>query len=181
MRVIGGKAKGRSLLSVPGSTTRPILDRVKQTLFDLLRPSLEGTSWLDLFAGTGSVGIEALSQGAGSCIFVDVDKKATEVIKENLKRCDLNEPVRHQDAFTYLRNTKNAFDIIYVAPPQYKSLWVRALQDISERPNLLNEGGKVIVQIDPKEDDELEFSSLKRSREKKIGNTLLIFYDLENN
>jgi len=180
VRVIGGKVRGRTLLSVPGDSTRPILDRAKQTLFDVLRPSLEGTTWLDLFAGTGSVGIEALSQGAESCIFVDVDKKATEVIKENLKRCNFKDPVRHQDAFTYLRNTRNKFDIIYVAPPQYKSLWVRALQDISERPNLLNDRGRVIVQIDPKEDDDIEFKSLKRVREKKIGNTLLIFYEAEN-
>lgn len=176
MRVIGGKAKGRTLLSVPGDTTRPILDRVKQTLFDILRSTLEGSDWLDLFAGTGSVGIEALSQGAESCTFVDVDKKAVEVIKENLRRCGFQDPVRHQDAFTYLRNTKKTFDIIYVAPPQYKSLWVRALQDISERPKILNSGGLVIVQIDPKEDDDIEFKSIKRVREKRIGNTLLVFF-----
>lgn len=177
MRVIGGLAKGRKLLAVPGDSTRPVLDRVKQTLFDILRPDLEGSAWLDLFGGTGSIGIEALSQGASSCTFVDVNKKATEVIRENLKRCELVGQIRHQDAFTYLRNTKKVFDVIYVAPPQYKSLWVRAIQDIAERPSLLNEQGKVIVQIDPKEDDDTEFLNLSRTREKKIGNTLLIFFE----
>lgn len=178
MRVISGKARGRKLLSVPGETTRPILDRIKQSLFDILRPTIQDISVLDLFAGTGAVGIEALSQGAGSCIFVDVEKKAVEVIKKNLENTGLSKlaSVRHQDAFTYLRNTKNKFDLIYVAPPQYKSIWVRALQDISERPNLLNPGGRVIVQIDPKEDDDTEFMNLKRVDERKIGNTLLIFF-----
>ena len=122
MRVIGGTARGRKLLSVPGDSTRPILDRVKQTLFDILRPTIRDIDMLDLFGGTGAVGIEALSQGARSCIFVDVDKKAVEIIKKNIAHTGFTEQssVRHQDAFTYLRNTKKSFDLIYIAPPSTK-------------------------------------------------------------
>ena len=153
MRVVGGNAKGRSLKSVPGQTTRPILDRVKTALFDTLRPEIAGVRMLDLFAGTGAVGIEALSQGADQVVFVDLEKKAIETIKENLQVTNLRTKaqIRHQDAFTYLRNTDYTFDIVYIAPPQYKALWVKALHQIAERPEIVNEGGLLIVQIDPKE------------------------------
>ncbi len=84
MRVVGGTARGKSLLVVPGRGTRPILDRVKTALFDILRPRLAGMRLLDLFAGSGSVGIEALSQGAAHCTFIDLGRDAITTIKKNL-------------------------------------------------------------------------------------------------
>lgn len=178
MRVISGTAKGKPLKSLPGKNTRTILDRVKAALFDTLRPDLEERHFLDLFAGTGSVGIEALSQGAGKATFVDVSKEAIEIIKENLHATGLREKaqVRHQDAFTYLRNTKNTFDIIYIAPPQYKAIWVKALHQISERPELVNNKGLLIAQIDPKEYEEVLMEDFKEFRQKRYGNTLIVFY-----
>ena len=129
MQVIAGSAKGRKLKSVPGQTTRPILDRVKTALFDILRPGLAGIRVLDLFAGSGSVGIEALSQGAGECTFIDVEKRAIDTIRENLKITDLagRAEVRHLDAFLFLRKCEVEFDLVYVAPPQYVNLWVEAM------------------------------------------------------
>lgn len=178
MRVIGGSARGVPLQSVPGDTTRPILDRIKQSLFDMLRPRIQEMNFLDLFGGSGSVGIEALSQGASTCIFVDVEKKAVETIKKNLEKTKLAEKakVRFQDAFTYLRNTKNTFDFIFVAPPQYKGVWIRILQELSERPGILNSAGEIIVQIDPKEDEEIQLSNFIRADERTHGNTKIIFY-----
>ena len=179
MRVIGGSAKGCKLKSVPGDTTRPILDRVKTTLFDILRPRITDCSWLDLFGGSGSVGIEALSQGAKSCVLLDLEPKAVSTIKANLEHCKLSDKatVRNMDAFSYLRNCQKSFDFIYVAPPQYKNLWVEAVQMIAERPQLINSGGQIIVQIDPKEYEELNLTLFSEADLRKIGNTYLIFYD----
>ncbi len=178
MKVIAGSAKGKTLISLPGNDTRPILDRIKTSLFDILRPNLQDTSWLDLFAGTGSVGIEALSQGASSCVFVDVNPGAIDVIRKNLSLTELRDKasVRNTDAFLYLRNTKNVFDVIYIAPPQYKALWEKAVYTIGEFPHLVRDNGILISQIDPKEYDLLELSEFKEFDQRRYGNTLLVFY-----
>lgn len=180
MRVVGGKAKGRKLKTLAGDDTRPILQRVRTSLFDILRPTLDGKRILDLFAGSGSVGIEALSQGASHCTFIDIGRKATEIVKDNLKHTELEKDalVLNTDAFKFLRNTDKAFDLIYIAPPQYKSLWVEAMRSIAERPELLTEGGEIIVQIDPKEYEKIELTAFEETQERRYGNTLLIFYKL---
>ena len=136
MRVVGGSARGKNLLLVPGRDTRPITDRVKTSLFDILRPRLEGVVMLDLFAGTGSVGIEALSQGAAHCTFIDADDRAITVVNKNLAHTGLagRAVVKRADALVFLRKTETTFDLIYVAPPQYKKLWIDSLRRISERP-----------------------------------------------
>lgn len=178
MRVITGTARGRNLLAVPGDTTRPILDRVKKPLFDILRPDIPGSSWLDLFAGSGGVGIEALSEGAAHCTFVDLEPKAITTIKKNLENTELADKaeVYNSDAFQFLRRARRAYDFIYVAPPQYKGLWNEILYGIAERTPLLTATGQVIVQIDPKEYQELNIETLAKADERKYGKTLLIFY-----
>lgn len=178
MRVIGGFAKGRKLLAVPGDTTRPILDRVKTALFDILRPEISGAVVLDLFAGSGSVGIEALSQGAAHCTFLDLAPAAVETIRKNIASVNLADKaeIRSMDAFTYLRNTKKEFDLIYVAPPQYEGLWIEALRFIAERPALLRGSGTVIVQIDPREYERLILTALLETERRRYGNTELVFY-----
>ena len=182
MRVIGGTAKGRLLKAVPGDGTRPILDRVKTPLFDILRPTLPGAVILDLFAGTGAVGIEALSQGAQSCVFLDTNAKAVATIRDNLSTCGLlnKAEVRHTDAFIFLKNSGKQFDLIYVAPPQYKGIWIEAMRTIAERPQLLLEQGQIIVQIDPKEYEPLELETLKETQQRRYGNTILVFYSGAN-
>jgi 16S rRNA (guanine(966)-N(2))-methyltransferase RsmD len=183
MRVVSGKAKGKTLQSVPGDSTRPILDRVKTALFDILRPQIEGSSVLDLFAGSGGVGIEALSQGAAHCTFLDINAKAAATVRANLELTGFafqkpGDPaeVRQTDAFSYLRNTKKSFDLIYVAPPQYKAQWIQALQTIAERPTLLTEHGEIIAQIDPREYEPLALEAFEEREQRKYGNTLLVFY-----
>ena len=179
MRVVSGKAKGTPLRSVPGDSTRPILDRVKAALFDVLRPELNGTAWLDLFGGSGAVGIEALSQGAHSCIFTEINQAACSTIKENLEATKLGElaKVQKRDAFQYLKNANNDFDFIYVAPPQYKNLWVEAMHSLAERPHLLRDGGQIIVQIDPSEYEALSLNSIAERSQRRYGKTLLVFYE----
>ncbi len=189
MRVVAGSARGKQLLVVPGHGTRPILDRVKTSLFDILRPRITGMSMLDLFAGSGSVGIEALSQGAAHCTFIDAVPKAVATIKKNLATTGFLDraEVRLADAFGYLRETKTSFDLIYIAPPQYKNLWVEAMQLIAERPGMLNRppaesdepesSGLAIVQIDPREYQSLDLTDIRETRQKRYGNTLLVFFE----
>lgn len=181
MRVISGTAKGRSLKAVPGDSTRPILDRVKVPLFDILRPRLPEASILDLFGGTGQIGIEALSQGASNCVFIDTNAKAVATIKDNLETTRLSEKaeVRHTDAFVYLKNCSRSFDLIFVAPPQYKGIWIEAMRVIAERPHLIKAGGGVVAQIDPKEYEALDMETLSERSQRKYGNTLFVFYSLK--
>ena len=118
MRVISGKARGRKLKRVPGVSTRPIMDRVKENLFNILGDFVPGSCWLDLFAGTGQVGIEALSRQAAEVIFVDNVYAAIRTIKDNLRHTKLTEgaKVLKMDAFRYLEApTRAPFDLIYVA------------------------------------------------------------------
>ena len=179
MRVVSGTARGITLLTVPGDTTRPIMDRVKTALFDVLRPTLPDTRWLDLFGGSGAVGIEALSQGATHCVFVDVEPKAIQTIRKNLESTKLvaKAEVRQTDAFLYLRKTERQFDVIYIAPPQYESLWIEALHAVAERPELLAEGGSIIVQIDPSEAEPVELADFAEVDNRKYGNTQLLFFE----
>ena len=182
MRVISGTAKGRSLKAVPGDSTRPILDRVKVPLFDILRPKLPEASILDLFGGTGQIGIEALSQGASHCVFIDTNARAVATIKDNLETTQLanKAEVRHTDAFVYLKNCAKNFDLIFVAPPQYKGIWIEAMRLIAERPHLIKPGGEVIAQIDPKEYEALDMETLTERSQRKYGNTLFVFYSLKD-
>ena len=177
MRVIAGTAKGKTLKMVPGKGTRPITDRVKESLFNILGGRVLDCRFLDLFAGTGSVGIEALSRGAELAVFVEKASKAIKVIHANLRSTDLAEwaEVRHTDAFDYVARADEQFDIIYVAPPQYKRLWADALLALDQRP-LLFEGGLVVAQIFPKEFETLPLQRLALAEQRKYGSTLLCFY-----
>lgn len=178
MRVCSGTAKGKKLLSLEGNSTRPIMDKVKQALFNIIYDKVENCDFLDLFAGTGAVGIEALSRGAKKAIFIEIDKKAYQITKENLIATNLinSAEVRNADAFSYLKNTIKTFDIIYVDPPQFKSLSEEALQLISEKPSLLNNDALVITKIHPKEYEELNSSTIVEIDKRKYGNSMLVFY-----
>jgi 16S rRNA (guanine966-N2)-methyltransferase len=190
MRVVGGSARGKTLLLVPGKGTRPILDRVKTALFDILRPRIAGMRLLDLFAGSGSVGIEALSQGAAHCTFTDLGREAIATIKKNLDSTGLsaNATVRQTNALDFLKTTPGPFDLIYIAPPQYKNLWIEALQRLDARPELLSapdpddpdnaeSTGLAIAQIDPREYQTIHLGTLRETRQKRYGNTLLVFFE----
>ena len=180
MRVIGGEAKGRKLKTVPGTSTRPITDRVKENLFNLIQWEVSGSRFLDLFAGTGSVGIEALSRGAEETVFLDTGRAAISVIHDNLTHCRLAKraKVTRTDAFVFLANDpKEPFDLIYIAPPQYKKLWEKALWTLDGRPGWLEEKeGLIIVQIHPKEYQELELENLELVDQRTYGSTMLSLY-----
>ncbi len=179
MRVISGQAKGRKLKLVHGKGTRPIMDRVKENLFNLIQWDVPGSRFLDLFGGTGSVGIEALSRGAAEAVFVDSGRDAIATIHANLAHCRLDHlaAVIRTDAFSFLGNTpREPFDIIYIAPPQYVEMWSKALLLLDQRPDWLTPKGIVAVQIHPREHQDLPLVNLEQYDRRKYGSTLLCFY-----
>lgn len=179
LRVIGGKARGKRLRPVPGDTTRPVTDRVKVSLFNILGADIEGATLLDLFAGTGSIGIEALSRGAAYVRFLDLNRRAVETIQANLAHTRLDEGshVLRGDAFALLhRPADRAFDYIYIAPPQYKGLWKQALLDVDRNPGWLSDDAWVIVQIHPREYEPVDLHNLEEFDRRTYGSTLLIIY-----
>ena len=188
MRVVTGEAKGRKLKAPKTAGTRPIIDRVKTALFDILSTRVEDARFLDLFAGTGSVGIEALSRGAAHATFIEMNHSVLKLVRENLKITGLGDRAEtlQADAFKFLQsnaaqngNAQRVYDMIYVAPPQYHEMAARALAMLDSSP-LLAEDGLVIVQIHPKERSVVAAVPLTRlvlSDERKYGSTLLMFYE----
>jgi 16S rRNA (guanine(966)-N(2))-methyltransferase RsmD len=184
MRVISGEAKGRTLRRVPGKGTRPISDRVKESLFNILSWQVPECRFLDLFAGTGGVGIEALSRGAQEAVFVEKAPKAIRVLRENLRLTGMSDRARaiQEDVFRFviLANQQVApadrFDIIYVAPPQYQELWAKTLIALDESP-LLAPDGVIVVQIFPKEYRALPLTKIVLTDQRTYGSTMLCFYE----
>ncbi|MBN1230392.1 MAG: 16S rRNA (guanine(966)-N(2))-methyltransferase RsmD [Anaerolineales bacterium] len=180
IRVIAGKAKGRKLKQVPGDSTRAVTDRVKESLFNILRFDIENTHLLDMFAGTGSIGIEALSQGSEFVRFLEMNKKAYDIILQNLETTGLTDQaeVIRGDAFSLMsRVPDRQFDYIYVAPPQYKEMWEKSLETIDGNSGWLVEDGWIIVQIHPREYHAIELNDFEEFDKRKYGNTLLVFFE----
>jgi len=180
LRVIAGSAKGTHLKSVPGESTRPITDVVKEALFNILGNEIKEIKVLDLFGGTGAVGIEALSRGAAWSTFLDTNWRAINVIQENLQVTHLNTKaiVLHQDAFSFLANPSGeCYDLIYIAPPQYKEMWLKTMQLLDEHPQWLSETGQIIVQINPLEWGQQTFKHFTEFDKRKYGDTLLLFFE----
>jgi len=190
MRVVTGEAKGRKLKTPKTVGTRPIMDRVKTALFDILSTQVEEARFLDLFAGTGSVGIEALSRGARHATFIEMNPKMLKLVRENLQITQLADRAEtlQSDAFKFLQTSQNIpssvasrhqiYNIIYVAPPQYEELAARALALI-DHSTLIAKDGLVIVQIHPKERAGIvaaECQHLVLTDERRYGSTLLMFY-----
>lgn len=181
MRVIAGTARGRRLQAVPGSGTRPITDRAKEALFSILQPELPGARLLDLFAGTGQVGIEALSRGAAACDFNELAPEALKVIQANLAATGLAGPearLMRRDAFRLLDSPPaRPYDLIFVAPPQYKGLWKRAVAALDAAcAAWLGAEGLLVVQIDPREGEDLPLEALVLTDRRRYGSVELRFY-----
>jgi 16S rRNA (guanine966-N2)-methyltransferase len=176
MRVISGSAKGRTLKS-PGAATRPITDRAKESLFNILGARVRGANVLDLYAGAGSVGIEALSRGASAATFVELDREALRAIRDNLTLTHLTDRAHivRLDVFKFLRRDAGKYDLIYVAPPQYHELWAETLSTLDGR-GLLSEAGVIVAQIHPKEFRAVDLKSFELFDSRKYGSTMLCFY-----
>ncbi len=162
--------------SSPG--TRPISDRGKEALFSILSPRIRGARFLDLFAGTGGVGIEALSRGAAAANFVERDEVALGDLRWNLGRTRLEEgaTVVRGDVFEFLRRRPAAFDVVFVAPPQWKGLWEQTLAALDAAPGWVAEDGVVVVQTDPKEVREVELAAFERYDVRRYGGVAFSFF-----
>ncbi|HIE58093.1 MAG TPA: 16S rRNA (guanine(966)-N(2))-methyltransferase RsmD [Anaerolineales bacterium] len=180
LRVISGTARGRRLKTVPGDTTRPITDRVKEALFNILGADVVDSTWLDLFAGTGAVGIEALSRGAEFVRFIDRNRKPIRTVRDNLKTTGFTDQaeILQADAFMHLGlEADRQFDYIYIAPPQYKKMWRRALLMLDENIHWLASDGWTVVQIHPIEFETVRLKNLIEFDQRRYGSTLLVFYE----
>lgn len=147
MRVISGSARGRRLKELPGMDTRPTTDKVKESLFNIIQFDIEGRRVLDLFGGTGQLGIEALSRGAARCTFVDMSRQAADVIRDNLKTVGFSElaSVHQGDAVAFLAGCREKFDLIFLDPPYQSQLLERCLQEITKF-DILSEHGIMICE-----------------------------------
>lgn len=177
MRVISGKAKGVSLKTPDGMLTRPTADRVKEAMFSIIQFDLPGAKVLDLFGGTGQLGIEALSRGATSAVFVDSREDACRLIRENLTRTRMEKEGRvvRSDYLDYLKRCKDKFQIILLDPPYAEVFLENSLKMITEI-DILESGGIIIAERPLGKDLPWEFSGFTRSRDYKYGKTLLTVY-----
>jgi 16S rRNA (guanine966-N2)-methyltransferase len=179
MRVITGTARGTKLRPPSSDGTRPISDRGKEAMFSILSRRIPASRFLDLFAGTGGVGIEALSRGAMSATFVENGDVALRDLRWNLEHTRLADAAKvvAGDVFQFLRRPPaEPFDVIFIAPPQWKELWEPTLQLVDAAPAWVAEDGIVVVQTDPKEIHDLELHHLERQDVRRYGGVAFAFY-----
>ena len=177
MRVISGKARGVQLKTPEGLTTRPTADRVKEALFSIIQFDIPGTRVLDLFGGTGQLGLEALSRGAVSAVFVDAGEPACRIIRENIKRTKMESQatVVRSDYMAYLNRCNQQFDFIFLDPPYAEVFLENALKRITEI-DILSSGGIIVTERPTGKELPWEFEGYVRSKDYKYGNTLLTLY-----
>jgi len=180
MRVIAGTAKGISLAAPDGMQTRPTADRVKEALFSIIHFELPGAKVLDLFGGTGQLGIEALSRGAASAVFVDAREDACKLIRENLRRTKLSQAgtIVRSDYQDYLRRCKEKFNIVILDPPYAEVFLENALKMITEI-DILHSGGIIVAERPLGKELPWDFLGFTRSRDYKYGKTLITLYRKE--
>ena len=177
MRVVAGSARGTVLKTPDGMLTRPTADRVKEAVFSILHFDVQNAVVLDLFGGTGQLGIEALSRGAASAVFVDAREESCRLIRENLKRTKLeaDATVIRSDYLDYLRRCRETFQIIFLDPPYAEVFLENALNCITEI-DILQSGGIIVAERPVGKDLPWEFPGYERSRDYKYGKTLLTVY-----
>lgn len=177
MRVITGKARGVQLKTPDGMTTRPTTDRVKEALFSIIQFEIPTARVLDLFGGTGQLGIEALSRGASHAVFVDAGEPACRLIRENLKRTKLEADAKviRSDYLDYLKRCKEKFDIIFLDPPYAEVFLENALKCIAEI-DILQSGGIIVTERPVGKELSFNLDGLSRSKDYKYGSTILTIY-----
>ncbi len=180
MRVITGKARGVSLKTPEGMLTRPTADRVKEALFSIINFDIPGARVLDLFGGTGQLGIEALSRGAESAVFVDAREDACRLIRENLKRTRLEGEGRvvRSDYLDYLRRCREQYHIIFLDPPYAEDFLENALKCITEI-DILQSNGIIVTERPLGKELPWDYPGYTRSKDYKYGKTLLTLYRKE--
>ncbi len=183
MRVISGKARGLKLNTIEGDSTRPTKDMVKEALFSMLNDYIMDSIVLDLFSGSGAIGIEALSRGAKKAYLVDYNKECIKVINENISKAKFVDDtvIINKDYLDALDDLENVlFDIIYIDPPYNKGLGIKAINKISSC-GLLNKNGILIFETDENENAPDFIDKLEKYKIKKYGRNILNFYKERSN
>ena len=177
MRVISGKARGVNLKTPAGTATRPTADRVKEAVFSIIQFDLPGATVLDLFGGTGQLGIEALSRGAKNAVFVDERDDACKLIRENLKRTKLEGEGRviRSDYSAFLKSTSQKFDIIFLDPP-YAEVFLENSLNLITQIDILQSGGIIVTERPVEKELLINFTGYNRSKDYKYGNTLITLF-----
>lgn len=180
MRIIAGSAKGRKILPPEGMNTRPTLDRVKENIFNIIQVYVYGAKTLDLFAGTGSLGLEAVSRGACECYLIDRFPQTYSLLETNVKNLGFQDKCKcinmdSYDALTFLKEKGEEFDIIFIDPPYLRNMVPPAIEKIDEY-DLLKKYGIIAIKIDSKEEIFQGSEHIKLVRSKKYGNTTVCFY-----
>ncbi len=177
MRVITGKARGVNLKSPEGMQTRPTTDRVKEAIFSIIHFDIPGAKVLDLFGGTGQLGIEALSRGAKSAVFVDTAEKPCALIKENLRRCKLEADAKvvRADYMDYLNRCREKYNIVLLDPPYAEVFLENALKKLVEI-DILESGGIIVAERPVGKELPWDFPGFTRSKDYKYGTVLITLY-----
>lgn len=177
MRVITGTAKGVRLLTPEGMKTRPTTERVKEAVFSIIQFEIEGSRVLDLFAGTGQMGIEALSRGASVAVFVDERREVCQLVRENLKRARLSDRARivQSDYMGYLTRNRDLFDLVFLDPPYAEIFLENALKKISEI-DILSDRGIIICERPVEKPLNIEISGLQRGKDYRYGKTYITVF-----
>lgn len=175
MRIIGGKHRGRKLAEFSVGEIRPTADRTKEALFNILAPKVAGANVLDLFCGSGNLGLEAISRGAKCAHFNDLSKNSLGVLKKNISSCGEDSvcTVTNRDYSDFLKTTEDKFDIIFIDPPYKEDFGIKSLEIISKR-NLLNDGGIAVYERDRAFEGEIV--GLEKYDERRYGKAYLTFF-----
>ena len=176
MRVITGSARGTRLKTLEGLDVRPTTDRVKEGMFSAIQFEIPGARVLDLFAGSGQLGIEALSRGAKQAVFVDQSKESLAVVKENLKKCGFTDncEIHQKTAESFLRSARGTFDMIFLDPPYRMQILEKI---IPELPAVLSPGGKVIAEHENNCKLPEKISNLRLQKEYFYGKIVVSVYE----
>lgn len=181
MRIIAGIAKGKKILPPEGMGTRPTLDRVKENIFNMIQFRVYGTKAIDVFAGTGSLGLEAVSRGAKECYLVDMGEKSFSLLKQNVKSLNFEDKctclnMDSYEALKMLASKGMIFDLIFIDPPYLREMIPPAMQIVDDN-NLLNRDGLIVSKIDSSEEIYQGTDNIKLTDYRKYGNTTVCFYE----
>ena len=183
MRIISGKARGTKLYTLEGDNTRPTVDRVKESIFNIIQNEIEGAKILDLFAGSGAIGLEFLSRGAEKAVLCDNSKDAINIIKKNIEKTHMEQNVQlyNTDFENCLEKVKNEqFDIIYLDPPYATDYIYRAIQKII-KTNILTKESLIIIETDDEQriENEIKNLDIEIVDKRKYGRATIIFLSLK--
>ena len=183
MRIIAGSAKGRKILSPEGMETRPTLDRIKESIFSIIQTKIQGSKVIDVFAGTGSLGLEAASRGAEKCYLVDKNNTTYKYLQQNIINLGFEDICKsfNMDSYEAIRSFSGKmekFDLIFIDPPYLKNMIPPAVEGIYSG-KLLNKDGLIVTKIDSKEELYKGYKEITLFDNRKYGNTTICFYRYE--